>query len=290
LPLSWEKVTKALRGSSRFGLPATFRLYLRDVFEDKFHLDGQFMRLSDLAIPFRATVSGVAHIEGQPDPNFETYEHLLENFAPKASDFRIKQKGIMRVLLDLASKPLQAIYLGKDELTSQFDVIDAAGFSAAVPGLFHYDIDDSDERMIALTAKIMEKYGVLRLFDGGLVDNLPAKEAKHAIQTGVAKGRDPFVLALDGFAPNLHDHWLFLPLMRVAAERSKEGYKSAHLTITYKQVLSPLNLFPSKEELKRTIVSGKAETVPHMAFIKKMLGPIPLPAGIVTETDGQTTG
>lgn len=279
-PLSWEKVAKPLHLTSNFGIPATFKLYFRDVFGPEFKYEDRFCRISDLAIPFRATVSGLAHIEGQPDPDFESYSHLLDDIEPKASVFRSKEKGIIRILRDLASKPLLPIYIGSDSLTQNFDVLDAIGFSAAVPGLFHYDIDTNDKRMMDLTAKMMQDYGVVRLFDGGFVDNLPALEAKESIQSGITKVRDPFVLALDGFAPNLHRHWLFLPLMRIAAEHSKLGYKTANLAITYKHVLSPLNLFPSIKELERAIDNGTKETALHIPFIKKMLGPIPMPAGI----------
>lgn len=267
VPLTWEKVAKPLHLASRFGLPATFRLYLREVFGLEFQREQRNLRLSDLQIPFRATVSGITRIEGQPDPDFSAYKNLL----------------------DMATKPLRAIYLGHDEITCEFDVLDAAGFSAAVPGLFHYDISEDDARMLTLTAEIMHHYGVLRLFDGGFVDNLPAKEALDSIQSGAASGRDPFVLALDGFAPNLHAHWLFLPLMRVAAENSREGRKVAHLTITYRRVLSPLNLLPSSKEFERVVAHGREETIPHMAFIKKMLGPIPVPPGVVSELDGEAS-
>jgi predicted acylesterase/phospholipase RssA len=289
VPLTWEKVAKPMHLGSRFGLPATFRLYLREVFGLEFQVENRHLRLSDLQIPFRATVSGITHIEGQPDPDFSAYEHLLDNVSTELSNFRVKQKGMTRALLDLAKKPLQAIYLGRDEITSEFDVLDAVGFSAAVPGLFQYDISQNDPRMLALTAKVLKHYGVLRLFDGGFVDNLPAKEAQDAIQSGAAKGRDPFVLALDAFAPNLHAHWLFLPLMRAAAENSREGRKVAHLTITYRRVLSPLNMVPTKKEFERVVSHGREETIPHMSFIQKILGPIPAPPGVVSELDGEVS-
>ena len=66
-------------------------------------------------------------------------------------------------------------------------------------------------------------------------------------------------------------------MMRIAAENSKEGYESAHLTIAYQHVLSPINIVPSPKELSRTIEHGRQETQVHIAFIKKMLEPIPNP-------------
>ena len=57
--------------------------------------------------------------------------------------------------MDFAQKPLKKIYLGADKLTKAFDVLDAIGFSAAIPGIFHYDILRNDPRMIALDNKFV---------------------------------------------------------------------------------------------------------------------------------------
>ena len=275
--LTLGRLVQPLQQGSRFGVPSTFRLLLREAFSSEFQREGCFLRLSDLAIPFRVAVAGIPHVEGEPEKNMDEYSHLLENDVVKAVQIKKQEKSITRALLNLATQPLVGIYLGSDELTKEFDVLDAMGFSSAIPGIFHYDIFREDERMIELISKMMHKYQVSRLVDGGFVDNLPAAEAKRAVQSGAVSKRDPFVLALDGFAPNLQRHWMFLPVMQMASERSKEGREVAQLTITYKKVLSPINIVPSLDELDRVIAHGREETKPHMPFIKKMLEPIPFP-------------
>ena len=180
----------------------------------------------------------------------------------------------MYKLLELTRRPLKAIYLGSDELSREFDVIDAVGFSTAIPGVFHYDITPGDKRMAELVDALMKRQGVYRLLDGGWVDNLPSESAQLAVQEKVGCGRDPFVLALDGFAPNFQRHWLFMPLMQMAAQNSRRGREVAHRTITYKGVLSPLTVVPTKEELLRALNNGIEETKPHIPFIRKMVGPI----------------
>ncbi len=265
-PMVWSRLTQSLDQGSRFGLPATFRLDLHDVFGPEFQKEGRTMYLSDLAIPFRVTVAGIADADVEKLPD----THWLESGEVHAADLKRREQSIIQTLLQIAKKPLKPIYLGGDELTREFDVLDAVGFSAAVPGLFHYDVLRNDPHMVPLIREVMHQHGVSRFIDGGFADNLPAAEAKRCLT-------DPFVLALDGFAPNWKRHWMFLPLMRIAAENSKEGYEAAHLAIAYQRVLSPINIAPSPKELARAIDHGRQETLVHIPFIKKMLGPIPNP-------------
>ena len=265
-PMLWSRITQSHDQGSRFGLPATFRLALHDVFGPEFQKDGRTLFLSELEIPFRVTVAGIADADVQKLPD----AHWLDSNEVHAAELKKREQSIIQTLLQVAKKPLKAIYLGGDELTRDFDVLDAVGFSAAVPGLFHYDVLRNDPHMVPLIRELMHVHGVSRFIDGGFADNLPAAEAKRCLI-------DPFVLALDGFAPNWKRHWMFLPLMRIAAENSKKGYEAADLTIAYQHVLSPINIAPSPIELARAIEHGQQETLLHIPFIKKMLGPIPNP-------------
>lgn len=278
--LSWRNIAEPFNQPTRFGAPATFKLRLREVIGHQFAEESKFLRLCDLPIPLRVTTAGIAFLENHQEPDLSEYAHLLDDV--KGHIFRLKHKSVVasQALLNLARRPLKALYLGADPLSTQIEVIDAIGFSAAVPGIFHYDIWRDDPKAIELMANLLKEYNVFRLIDGGFVDNLPSEQAFLAAQTNQKLGRDPFVLALDGFAPNLTRHWLFLPLMRMAAENSKHGREMAHLTITYRDVLSPLTVVPSAEAFKHAVENGKKETMPHLPFIKMMLGPIPRPLGL----------
>ncbi len=266
-PTVWSRLTQNGEQGSRFGLSASFRLNLHDVFGLEFQKGNRTMYLSELEIPLRVTLAGMSDQDVQKLPQTQWLE---EEETVNASQLKKREQGIIQALLQVATKSLKAIYLGGDDLTKDFDVLDAVGFSAAVPGLFHYDVLRNDPHMVPLIREVMHQHGVSRFLDGGFVDNLPAAQAQSCLT-------DPFVLALDGFSPNWKRHWLFLPLMRIAAESSKEGYKTAHLTIAYQRVLSPINIVPSPIELTRAIENGYKETIPHLPFIKKMLGPIPNP-------------
>lgn len=275
---SWSRIAQPYSGPSRFGVPATFRLYLRDVVGHEFEKDGEFLRLSDLAIPLRVCVAGLSSTSAPPEEELQRYAHLLDETKSGDAKSRAQSKSIISIIMEFAQKPLKPIYLGRDDLTKEFDVLDAIGFSAAIPGVFHYDIMRNDPRMVKLVTTLFEREGVIRLIDGGFVDNLPAREAIRAVSDGVSDGFDPFVLALDGFAPGLNRHLFFYPLMRFAMENSREGHEASHLTVTFKHVLSPINLVPTRETFHYAVKQGYAEISLHMGFIRKMVGPIPEPS------------
>ncbi len=278
--LSWRKVFRLFETASRFGLPATLKLYLREVIGHEFEREGRFLRLCDLEIPLRVTLAGLS----QGERPMESYEHLLDEAVDNPRALRWRAASIARALNEITRQPVRPIYVGGDELTREFDVLDAIGFSSAVPGIIHYDILRDDPRMVELVTELVRREGVARLVDGGLADNLPAREAWRAVQAGACGARDPFVLALDAFAPQLTTrHLLFLPLMRIAAETSKAGRQAAHLTVTYRHVLSPLTVVPTTTEFLRAVENGRTETEPHVALVRKMVGPIPDPPGIVSE-------
>ncbi len=282
--LSWKKVFRLFETESRFGLPATLKLYLREVIGHEFEADGHFLRLNELEIPLRVTIAGLVQGPAESTDELERYAHLLDDAVADVRALRSRAASIGRALSEMGRQPVRPIYVGGDSLTSEFDVLDAVGFSSAVPGVIHYDILRDDPRMVELVSELMRREGVFRLVDGGLADNLPAREAWRAVQGGACGDRDPFVLAMDAFAPQLSTkHLLFLPLMRIAAENTRAGRAVAHMTLTFKKVLSPLAVVPSQTEFHRAVDNGRAETEPHVPFIRKMVGPIPDPPGVVTE-------
>lgn len=275
---SWSKIAQPYNGPSRFGVPATFRLYLRDVVGHEFEQDGEFLRLKDLAIPLRVCVAGLSSASAPKEEELQRYAHLLDRAKSGELKSQAKSKSIISIIMEFAQKPLKAIYLGRDDLTKEFDVLDAIGFSAAIPGIFHYDILRNDPRMVNLVTSLFEREGIIRLIDGGFVDNLPAREAIRAVNDGCCDGFDPFVVSLDGFTPGINRHIFFYPIMRFAVENSRDGHEVSHLSVIFKHVLSPLHLVPTRETLLYAIKHGYSEFAPHLPFIRKMVGPIPEPS------------
>jgi hypothetical protein len=273
---SWGKIVQPYTGPTRFGIPGTFRLFLRDVVGHEFEQNDQFLRIKDLPIALRVCVAGLSSAAGQvKEEELQAYAYLL--------DKKDRAKSIASIIMDFAQKPLKAIYLGRDALTKEFDVLDAIGFSAAIPGIFHYDIQRCDLRMISLVTDLFAREHISRLLDGGFVDNLPTEEALRAVHDGECDGYDPFALALDSFSPAINRHLLFYPVMRFAYENSRAGHEAAHLSVTFKNVLSPINLVPTKETLHHALKNGYEEFAPHLPFIRKMIGPIPEPAWVLAK-------
>lgn len=290
--LSWRKVFKLFDTESRFGLPATLKLSLREVIGHEFLVGGEgsdkggdgkkrYLRMNELAIPLRVTIAGL--VQGDRAVEVNGYADLLKD-VDDARALKRRAGSMARVFSELGKQPVRALYVGGDELTRDFDVLDAVGFSSSVPGVIHYDILRDDPRMVGLVEQLIAREGVSRLVDGGLVDNLPAREAWRSIQDGAVGDRDPFILSLDAFAPQLTTrHLLFLPLMRIAAENSRSGREQSHLVVTFKGVLSPLAVVPTPSEFLRAVENGRREMAPHIPLIRKMIGPIPDPPGILTE-------
>jgi len=278
--LSWRNLFRVFDVESRYGLPAALKLFLHEGIQGFFVPDGRAMQIRDLEIQLRIVVAGIAaaHLG-----DVSRFDKLFDG-SEKGLRLRFHVERIARAIADIASKPLKSITLGGDDLTSAFDLVDALGFSGAVPGIIHYDILRDDPRMVELVEQLLEREGAARLVDGGLVDNVPARVAWDAIQEGAVPGRrDPFVLALDAFAPRIAfgQNLLFLPLMRLAAETSKVGYAVAHHTVSFRDVPSPLAVVPSSAQVDKAIATGRAQFEKHLPFIQKMLSPIPLGEGIV---------
>ena len=277
--MSWRDMLRAFDGDSRYGIPATLRLFLHAGIGRHFMRDGQRMVLSDLDIPLRVVVGGIA---ARDLGDIHRFEHVLDNSAGAARK-RWPIELIAKSLADMLTRPVKTLVLGGDTLTRDFDIIDALGFSSAVPSLIHYDIWRDEAGAHEKMAALLQREGVARLIDGGLADNLPARVVWDEVQSGAIGPRDPFVLALDAFAPRIgfDSNMLFLPLMRIAAETSKIGYAVAHHVVSFRDVLSPLTVVPSPAQVAKAIATGRAQFGKHLPFIKKMLAPIAPGEGIV---------
>jgi predicted acylesterase/phospholipase RssA len=289
--LSFRKVFRLFEMEARFGLPGPLKLALREVIGHEFRIgegdDRRFLRLDELEIPTRVCVAGVRS-DGPLDVSTaspRTLDKWLGDGLPRGLfAARSGAASMATALTELLRRPTEAIYLGGDEMTRDFDVLDAIGFSAAVPGLIHYDIVRDDPRMVELVTTMMRQREVQYLVDGGIVDNLPAREAWRAVQAGACVDRDPFVLAMDAFSPRMSTkHLLFLPLMRIAAETAKAGRAAAHVVVDFKQVLSPMAVVPTPSDFIRAVEWGRQELMPLLPLIRKMIGPIPDPPTILAE-------
>jgi len=275
--LSWKDVFRVLETESRYGLPATLRMYLQSSLGPILNRDlDKDLWLSDMEIPLHVMVTGITVDALKYDLDF--YEHLMDGSLAR-SGTRAAIKGTLRglgILREFLSTPeaLKEIVLGRDEGTEDFNAIDAAGFSSAIPGVLHYDVLRDDNRMKALLDSLYARYGITRLGEGGLVSNVPARSAWVSITQGQFSNRQPFVVALDCFAPNPRKLAWYPIQQMVRTANVERDRKYSDVYIPMRPTLSPLNLVPPTRDAVLAMKWGEEAVAPHIPFIKEMMRPV----------------
>lgn len=277
--LSWTNTFSVLEMENRYGLPASLRLYLRRAIGKYFRReDGQTMRLSDMEIPLYVMATGIRVDVLKHDLDY--YEHLMDETFTGRGIRRGVRGGLkaVAVLREFLATPeaLKGVVLGRDEGTEDFDALDAAGFSAAIPGVIHYDVIRDDPRMHRVLDTLYARMGVTRLGEGGMVSNVPAKVAWEAAASGRLGQRNVFVLSLDCFAPNPRRiAWLpFQQAIRTANVEADRRFTDSY--ITYARTLSPMNLVPSTKDALTAVRWGRDAMTGEAPFIGEMMRELPV--------------
>lgn len=278
--LSYKRMFRLLDAETRYAMPGAMRLHLRETLARFFRTEsGDTMRIKDLEVPFVSVVTG---LEREAMRDVQRYEGMFLAQLRKGAFARLVHvkdliQNVAALLQELLQTPgaLSAVPLGHEPETQEFDVIDAVGFSAAVPAILQYDITREDPRMHALMRHTLDRYGVDVFADGGLVANVPARVAWEHVQTGHIGTRNAFVLGLDCFAPQFGRNVLFLPLQRVAAQTVARDAPFAHVVHRYRKVLSATTLVPGPSALERAFQNGRGELETQARFLRKILEPLP---------------
>lgn len=294
--LSFSKLFRLFPVQSRYALPGPVGLYLRSALDpvlqvlarqEEIEQGSQLTRpadgshhFDDLAIPLVVTVAGVR--KGMLPRAPKEYERLLDPrsfFPPTPRQLQRRAQDLLSVLGEFVRQPnrLDAVYVGTDETSRQVDVLDAIGFSCSLPGFIHYDVLREDTLAHQHIQRLLDQRELGWLADGGLVENCPMRAAHQAFY-GEARAagtpRNGFILGLDAFSPKLSTvPWL--PIQRLAQETVRRVQPYANLYLPFPRTLSPLSVLPTKEQVKRALVFGRAELAPHMPFLAKMLTPLP---------------
>jgi predicted acylesterase/phospholipase RssA len=268
-----EDIFRFVSLRTRFGFPGMARLFLHEGIGQAFtHEDGQEMCLPDLEIPYDAVVAGVRR--GALDESPEQYamsHHLHEDKRPLPLQMRAQVAlQLVRLTGFINPRVVKEIVVGRDELTRDFNAIDAAGFSAAIPGLLHYDMTRDDPRMETLLTQLMERDDVVALVDGGVANNVPAGPAWRQVQEGRIGTRNAYYLAFDSFHPQGGVGHLWLqPLTRVVALQVATNERYAHRRIEFKPTLSPIRLLPAPAQLDRAVKWGRTQMAEELPLLHK---------------------
>ncbi len=278
--LSFKKLFRVFETDAHYGIPGTFRLYLRSALQRFFvGEDGQSLRIGQTNVPFICVVSGLRG-DAVPRDRLQSYERIFtQEFRKGAFGALLHIKDMIfswaQLIQDIVASGLKPIALGADPETQAFDALDAVGFSCAVPALIHYDIMRDDPRMHELMQATLRRHEVDYFIDGGISANVATRIAWESVQHGRIGTRNAMVLGLDCFAPQLRRNMLFLPLQRIAAETVARDRPFAHEMFSYKNVLSPAALVPSPKQVKQTAQNGRAELERLGPFLQKMVEVLP---------------
>ncbi len=256
---------------SRFGLPGVMRLYLHSTIGSAFGKDeGHELLLSDLDIPFETVVAGVRrNALGEAPEQYARSHHLPADKRPGTLQLRAQiASQLVQLVGFINPRAVKEIVIGADSLTKDFNAIDAAGFSAAIPGILHYDMTRDDSHMNALLQELMEREDVVALVDGGVANNVPSRTAWQQVQAGKIGTRNCYILAFDCFHPQFSHAWL-QPVTRVVAYQVALNQRYARKRIEFRPTLSPINLLPSGRQLDQAVGWGRHQMSEAISEIHK---------------------
>lgn len=271
--LKWNTVFRVLDMNSRYGVPATLRLYLRHAIGSMFKTPaGEPITFQDCEIPLLIVTTGLTVDSFKHDMDY--YEHFMDD-ALRSGFFRLsklrKMSKMFSILQDFLSNSdaLREVVFGADDITMQADVLDAAGFSAAIPGLIHYDVLRDAPHMTQILDQLYGEYGITRLGEGGLVNNVPARPAFTEVMRGRLKHRNPFVMALDCFSPQ-PSSLIWYPVQQLVQRNVRQNLPYADFYMGLQKRLTAINVVPSVRQITRAInwtVDELAASMPYISWM-----------------------
>lgn len=278
--LNYNTVFKPFSGYSRFGFPGAFHMNLLRVAKEIFkQLTGSpTLNFNDLPIKLQVIVTGI-----RTGFHLDEREYMGHNDSFSSLTIRSRLKTFFRVIRQISSNPrfLAQLVFGKETGTEAFSVVEAVGFSCAVPGLLHYDIYHDDPTIIEPLERLFEQHQLLRMCDGGVVNNVPAQVVWDSVQQGAIGTRNAFIMSCDVFAPiSSGRNLLWIPIQQIARQNvlANKPYSDYHKT--FNSPPSPLQVIVNQySRLKTIILSARQELEEDEPYLKRALRPLP-PYGV----------
>jgi len=278
--LDRRELFSAARRKRHFGLPGLLALRLRSSIGHLFGGDDR-QRVSELAIPYESVIAGVRRTAFKRLPRRfrATAAGVVRGVSPLT---RYSQRSLApaiatrmwQVAAFFDPRVVKPLIIGADELTAQFDAVDAAGFSAAIPGVLHYDLDDDDPAMDALLTELTEREQVSALVDGGVASNVPAEQAWRRVRAGKLGTRNALVLAWDCFHPQWDPRHLWLqPITQAVALQQVRNRPFADVLVKFSPTLSPIDLVPEPGRFDQAVDWGASSIEPELPVLERLLTP-----------------
>jgi predicted acylesterase/phospholipase RssA len=282
--VAWAKTVSygAILGPERLrrrhGLAGVFSLRF-DQFADALfrRADGQRIRMSDLAIPFDVVVAGVRR---QPyaalpsrfrRPELAALQMRTLPFLPIGIGPQVAAR-LWQVSAFIDLRVVKPVVIGDNDQTRQFDVVDAASFSSAIPGVLHHET--SDPRMVPMLDALCEDKEVAALVDGGAASNVPVELAWKRVRDGRLGTRNACYLAFDCFHPQWDPRHLWLvPIAQAVQLQMVRNAPYADHLVRFTPTLSPANLAPSAASIDRACAWGRKSVDKAIPVTSALLQP-----------------
>ncbi|WP_176358453.1 patatin-like phospholipase family protein [Mycobacterium persicum] len=260
--VSYRAILGPERLRRRHGLAGVFALRF-----DQFALallsreDGVRMRMSDLAIPFDIVVAGVRR---QPYAALPSRFRRPELAALQLRSLPFRPIGIgplvaarmwqVSAFIDL--RVVNPIVISGDDPDRDFDVVDAASFSSAIPGVLHHET--RDPRMVGILDELCAEKDIAAIVDGGAASNVPVELAWKRVRDGKLGTRNACYLAFDCFHPQWDSRHMWLaPITQAVQLQMVRNLPYIDHLVKFQPTLSPINLAPSVAAIDRACEWGR---------------------------------
>ncbi|MGB0972190.1 MAG: patatin-like phospholipase family protein, partial [Mycobacterium sp.] len=282
--VAWAKTVsyRAILGSERLrrrhGLTGMFSLRFDQFAHAMFSReDGERMHMSDLAIPFDVVIAGVRRQSFAALPSRYRRPELaaLQLRSIPHRPIRIGPQVAARlwqVAAFIDSRVTKPVVIGDDDLTRQFNVVDAVSFSSAIPGVLHHET--SDARMLPILDALLEQHDIAAVVDGGTASNVPVELAWKRVREGKLGTRNACYLAFDCFHPHWDPRHLWLaPITQAIQLQMVRHAPYADHLVRFEPTLSAVNLAPSEASIDRARDWGYNSVDPAIPLTSALLEP-----------------
>jgi predicted acylesterase/phospholipase RssA len=266
-------------GMPRFGLPGALRLDLRSALGELFEIDGRQQTLGELLLPTDVLTTGLG--PGALSQPTESYARVIDHELHSAGALeRLPRAALARLVgplvsLAMSRQVLVPLFLGADPETRRLAALDAAGFSAAIPGMLSYDLAPDDAESARILDPVFERHSLSGLVDGAVSTLIPARYAWEAIEAGRIGSRHAAILALDAFARPRGANALMMPLLRAIAATADRDRAFWDLHVNFRRAPTVIDIFPTAARLAAAAANGAVEFAQTAQVLPVLLAPVP---------------
>ncbi len=262
----------------RYGLPGALRFDPRAALDFFFTHEGEPIRLCDLRIPTDALATGLrpaALTRARSD-----YAGIIGHIDDPDEVTHLRPAAMTRiasVIVELAvsRRVFVPVLLGADESTADLEAMDAAGFSASIPALLHYDIFRRDPRAEAVLDRLFDRHGLTALVDGAFVELIPARRAWQVLEQGRIDTRNTWIVALDALVASAGGNRWMRPARQVLSATLQRDKPWWDLYVPFLDTPFLLDIIPRPEMLRRAAESGRASVAQAVRVLQAGTAPLP---------------